>query len=274
MSLNKKRYKWIALVASFALVAYGCDNGEEETGAAENSGEEVSDNVIRVGATGQSFPNSYREGDELIGYDVEVLEHVAEHLGYEVDWTLASFDGLMGQLANNQIDTIANAFEVTEERAETYDFTTPYTYTSTGIAVHADSPFETVDDLDGETVGGVSGSNKVTILENHIEETGLDIDIRLYDTREGPQNDTENRRIAGYVQGKPILQSAINLTGLDFRILPDDLDNTEIAFPFLQNEEGEAFIEEFNEALEELREDGTLEELSLEYFGEDNTTED
>ncbi|MBU5195292.1 transporter substrate-binding domain-containing protein, partial [Vibrio cholerae] len=92
------------------------------------------------GATGQSFPNSYQEDGELIGFDVEVLETIAKNLGYKVQWTLAGFEGLVGQLGVGKLDTIANAFEYTEERAEQYNYSTTYSYTSTGIAVLKDSP--------------------------------------------------------------------------------------------------------------------------------------
>lgn len=263
----KKRLKIALFLSSIAVALYGC--GDSSASEEQESGN--SEEIITVGATGQSYPNSYRDGDELVGYDVEVLEEIADRLDYEIDWTLASFDGLMGQLATDQLDTISNAFEVTEERRETYDFTVPYTYTSTAIATSSESSFESLEDLAGETVGGVAGSNKITDLERYIEETGIDIDIRQYDTREGPQNDAENGRIAGYVQGEAILQAAINRAGLDLKIIPDTLSETEISFPFSRTERGEQLLEEFNVVLEELREDGTLAELSVKYFGEDNS---
>lgn len=238
-------------------------------GDTASSSEASEDNVLRVGATGQSFPNAYQEGEELVGYDVEVFETIAKNLGYEVEWTLTSFDGLLGQLSTGKINTIANAFEYTEERAKEYNYSTPYAYTSTGIAIHEDSNYETVADLEGETVAGVLGSNKMTVLENYLEETGLDIEVTQYETRDGPQSDTIKKAIAGYVQGKPILEATIKKSDLPLKVLEDDLENSEIGFPFAQTEEGDELREAFNAEIENMREDGTLAEISEKYYGYD-----
>lgn len=269
----KKTLKIILLagITILTLAACGSESTAEVTEPEDSSAEE--DKVIRVGATGQSFPNSYKENDQLVGFDVEVFEAISEHLGYEVEWTLASFDGLLGQLSTGKLDSIANAFEITDERKETYDFTDPYTYTSTAIAVLEDSSYASVADLESQQVGGVVGSNKVTILEQYIEETGIDIEIRQYDTREGPQTDTEKGQVAGYVQAKSILQATINQGDLPLRILPDELAQSYIAFPFAKTESGEKLLTEFNQGLAEIREEGLLSELSVKYFGEDITEE-
>ena len=141
-------------------------NSQEESTKTASKSETSDEKVIRVGATGQSFPNSYQEDGKLIGFDVEVLETIANNLGYKVQWTLAGFEGLVGQLGVGKLDTIANAFEYTEERAEQYNYSTTYSYTSTGIAVLKDSPYDSVKDLNGQTVAGVLGSNKINVLED------------------------------------------------------------------------------------------------------------
>lgn len=265
----KKIFKISTLVIIMAMISVLAACGDTTNA---NSSEDTEKKVLRVGATGQSFPNSFKEGDELVGYDVEVFETIAGNLGYEVEWTLTSFDGLLGHLSTNKIHTIANAFEYTEERAQTYNYSTPYAYTSTGIAVHKDSTYETVKDLEGEVVAGVLGSNKITVLEDYIDKNGLDIEVKQYETRDGPQIDTIKGVIAGYVQGKPILQATIKKGDLPLKILEDDLKSSDIGFPFAKTEEGDALREAFNAEIEKLKADGTLAKISEKYYGADIST--
>ncbi len=266
----KKFLKWFTL-AAIALVLVACGNSAstEEDSSATAEG----DKVIRVGATGQSFPNSYQEDGELTGFDVEVFNTVAANLGYEVEWTTGGFDGLVTQLNTGKLDTIANNFAATEERAEIYQFTTPYAYAHTALGVQADSDIQTIEDLEGQTIGGVAGSNKVDIITNYIEENGLDIEIRTYENREGPELDLNKGQVQAYVQDYAIIQAGITLKDLPFRTLEQTFSDDQVVFPFAQNDEGTALKEAFDAELENLRNDGTLAELSEKYYGEDITQE-
>lgn len=260
----KKLFKWVAF-AAIALVLAACGNGSSE----EASG----DKIMRVGATGQSFPNSYQEDGELTGFDVEVLETIAANLGYTVEWTTGGFDGLVTQLNTGKLDTIANNFAETEERAKVYQFSTPYAYAHTALGVLADSDIQSIEDLEGQTIGGVAGSNKVDIITKYIEENGLDIEIRTYENREGPELDLEKGQIQAYVQDYAIIQSSITLKDKPFRTLEETYSDDSVVFPFAQTDEGTELKEAFDAELEKLREDGTLAELSEKYYGEDITQE-
>ncbi|MCH4169209.1 MAG: transporter substrate-binding domain-containing protein [Streptococcaceae bacterium] len=269
----KKWTKLFAVAASLLVIStslVACSSSSTKETAKSDSDEKI---TLKVGATGQSFPNSYKDGDKLVGYDVEVLETIADKLGYELEWTTGAFDGLLASLNANKLDTIANNFAITPERSETVDFTEPYAYTASGIAVLEDSKYESTEDLAGETVGGVAGSNKLTELEAYIAETKLDIDIRQYDTREGPQEDTIKGQVAGYVQDKAVLAATIKKDDLALRVLPEDIATGEVAFPFAKNERGEKLRKAFDKELKVLLEDGTIKKLSEKYYGIDVTKE-
>lgn len=253
------------------LAACSTDGGE--TASSDVAGTTEEKIVLEIGATGQSFPNSYMEDNKLVGYDVEVIEAIAGNLGYEINWTTAAFDGLLASLNAGKLDTIANNFAITPERQENVNFTTPYAYTASGIAVKEDSEYQSTFDLDNETVGAVAGSNKLTELETYIAETGLNIDARHYDTREGPQEDTLKGQVAGYIQDKAVLAATIKKDGLGLRVLPENLVGGKVAFPFAKTEEGEALLAEFDAELQNLLADGTIKELSEKYYGIDVTAE-
>jgi putative amino-acid transport system substrate-binding protein len=107
----------ITLVALAGLgILSAC--GNQETNSSASSDSAASEKVLKVGSTGQSFPNGYKEGDKLVGFDVELAEKIAGNLGYKIEWVTTDFSGLMAQLESGRIDTVANAVAITEERSE------------------------------------------------------------------------------------------------------------------------------------------------------------
>ncbi|WP_010276057.1 amino acid ABC transporter substrate-binding protein [Paenibacillus senegalensis] len=259
----KKGYFALISLLIFSLFLAACSNSGSGTGSDDSK-------VLRAGATGQSYPNSYKEGDKLVGFDVEVIEHVAANLGYTVEWTNTDFSGLMGSLETGKIDTIANAVAVTPERAEKFDFSAPYSYAGVTIVTHEDNTdINTLDDLKGKTVAGVLGSQNVKNLQT-FDKNG-EINLRTYETRDGAQNDALNKRVDGYVNSKASLLAEIQKNNLPLKFVGDPFHYEDVAFPFVRNEQNAELIEQINNELQKLREDGTLKQLSEKYFGEDIT---
>lgn len=239
--------------------------------ACSSSGKDEEGKVLRVGATGQSYPNSYKDGDKLVGFDVEVIEKIAENLGYTVKWTNTDFSGLLGQLETNKIDTIANAVAVTSERKEKFAFTDAYSYVGVTIVTHEDNThIQTLDDLKGKTVSGVLGSQNVKNLQNF--DKNNEIELRTYETRDGAQNDVLNKRVDGYVNAKASLLAEIQKNNLPLKFVGEPFHYEDIAFPFVSNENNEKLIEQINAEIKKLQDDGTLKEISMKYYGEDITT--
>lgn len=258
----KKTYLALISMLVLALLITACSSSS--SGGAEEK------KVLRVGATGQSYPNSYKEGDKLVGFDVEVIEKVAENLGYTVEWTNTDFSGLLGQLETNKIDTIANVVAVTAERKEKFDFTEPYSYAGATIVTHQDNTnINTLDDLKGKTVSGVLGSQNVKNLQA-FDKNG-EITVRTYENRDGAQNDVLNKRVDGYVNTRSSLLAEINKNKLPLKFVGDPFHYEDIAFPFVKNGDNAALIEQINGEIQKLREDGTLKQISEKYFGEDIT---
>lgn len=227
--------------------------------------------VIRAGSTGQSYPNSYQEDGTLIGFDVEVIEAIAEKLGRTVEWTNADFSGLMGQLEARKLDTVANNVAVTEERSAQYDFTDPYAYMGAVVAtLGTNEELNSLEDLAGHTIAGVLGSNNTTHLETWAAENGVEVEVRTYETRDGAMQDLLSGRVDGYVQSSGVFLAEMQKSGADLKFVGEALAWESVAFPF---EKGSELVAQFNEQIAALTEDGTLSELSTTYYGEDVTVE-
>lgn len=246
-----------ALALSAAFLLAGCD--------AQNS-----DKTLRIGATGQSYPNAFKQNDKLVGFDVEVAETIAKDLGYQVNWVTADFSGLMGQLEANKLDTVANVVAITPARQEKYNFSATYGYYGSQIVTHKDNAgVNTLDDLKGKTVAGVLGSNHVNNLKKAFPDGS--VNIRTYESRDGAMNDALAKRVDGYINSGPILMAEINKRNLPFKLVGAPLVVEKVGFPFHKDQKGDALRKQFDDELAKMHSDGRLKALSEKYFGADIT---
>ncbi|MWP49678.1 MULTISPECIES: amino acid ABC transporter substrate-binding protein [unclassified Gilliamella] len=250
----------VLLLTSLTLI--GCDN--------QSNSKTTEQPTIKVGSTGQSYPNGYKQNGNLVGFDVEITEAIAKELGYKVEWVIAEFGGLMGQFDSGRLDTIANAVAVTPFRQAKYDFSNTYSFYGSQIVTHKDNNINTLSDFKGKTIAGVLGSNHINNLKKAFPNN--DITIKTYETQDGAMYDTEYQRVDGYINSKPILLAEIKRKNLPFKLIGEPITIEQVAFPFSKDEKGRALREKFNQALEKLKANGTLKNLSIKYFGEDITS--
>lgn len=83
----------------------------------------------------------------------------------------------------------------------------------------ADSDIQVIEGLEGKIIGGVAGSHKVDIKKQYKEDKRLDIEIRPYENREGPELDFEKGQIDAYAQDYMIILASIQLKNKSFRTL-------------------------------------------------------
>ncbi|MGP7816711.1 amino acid ABC transporter substrate-binding protein [Niallia sp. 01092] len=260
-----KKFLSLLLIGLLVVALAACGNGNK-------SGADKEEKVIKIGATGQSFPNTFKDGEKLTGFDVELTEAIAKNLGYEVKWTLTDFAGLMGQLEAGKLDTVANNVAVTEERKAKYNFTDGYTFSGTQVAVREDNDeINTLDDLKGKTISSVIGSNQGKNFEAW--DKNKIATLKPYETRESAMHEAVTGKVDGYVNSSAILKAEIKKSKLPLKLVGEPISHDVTAFPFAKNEEGDKLLKAFNEELKKLREDGTLKKLSEKYYGEDITIE-
>ncbi|QIQ21229.1 amino acid ABC transporter substrate-binding protein [Zophobihabitans entericus] len=254
----------VMLMGVVGLVLAGCDNQSSENAAAQSEQTQV----LKIGATGQSYPNSFKQDDKLVGFDVEVTEAIANELGYKVEWVNAEFGGLMAQLEAGRLDTVANAVAVTEARQQRYNFTIPYSYYGSQVVTNtANTDINTLEDLPGKTISGVLGSNHINVLRNAFPNN--EVNIRTYETRDGAMYDLVYNRVDGYVNSKPILLAEIKRNNLPFKLVGEPLVIEEVAYPFEKNAHGDELRAKFNQAIEKLSAEGVISKISIKYYGED-----
>jgi polar amino acid transport system substrate-binding protein len=263
--------KWFSSIVSgmFAvslLTACGA-SGEKTSGNAgesEPKAEKEEKQVLTMGTSADYPPFEYidtTKGDEIIGFDADLAKAITEELGYEVELVDMDFNGLIPALQAGKIDFIMAGMSPTEEREKSVDFSEPYYITKNLIVTEKDSGIEAIEDLKGKTVGVQVG----TIQEEKANEIQKTIDIKIENRNRIPeiiQEMKSNRFDAAVIEdvvAKSYFAKDENLTGFE---VPDaDKKGSAVAFP--NDSELKA---EFDRVLNEMRENGELDQLIEKWF--------
>jgi cystine transport system substrate-binding protein len=268
------RLSLLGTAAALALAVSGCsassNSGAGETGGASEAApstlQEIKDaGVLTVGTEGTYKPFSFHaDGNgELTGYDVEVITAVADKLGVDVKFEETQWDAIFAGLEAGRFDAIANQVSITDERKEKYDFSQPYTVSKGVIVTGADNDeITSFEDLKGKTTAQSLTSNWYELAQ----ESGAQVEA-----------------VEGWAQSVALLQQGRvdatindNLTYLDYQKTSNDPSIKVAAETDESSESAVAFpkgstdlVEAVDKALDDLRADGTLAEISTKYFGTD-----
>ena len=222
-----------------------------------------------VALEGAWQPWSYHDSsDTLVGYDVEVSRAIAEKLGVEPEYVESDWDSLFAGLDAGRYNMVCNGVEVTEERAKTYDFTTPYGYIHTALAVRKDNEdIHSFEDLKGKTTANSLASTYMELAESY------GATVQGIDTLEETIQLLTAGRIDATLNADVSFYDYLNVhPEADFKLVAQTAEASHVAIPVLKSEDT-AYLDALNAAIEELRADGTLKTLSEKYFGQDISSE-
>ncbi|PSQ16992.1 basic amino acid ABC transporter substrate-binding protein [Halobacteriales archaeon QS_8_69_26] len=220
-----------------------------------------------VPGTASGFaPFEYINDDgDLVGFDVELAEEAIDRAGYGVgDWVDQEFDTLLASLQNEDFDLAAAALSITPERQQNVDFTDPYYEVNQAVVVREGGDFSPsgTDDLSGRVIGAQGGTTGEGEVDKLIDDGVVDEDDkRTYDNYVLAIEDLENGNIDAVVVDVPVARNFA------------DSRSVEVAFTIETGEQyafamrnGDERIPEINDALTEIQDDGTYDDLVQKYF--------
>lgn len=254
-----------------SAAASGAASSAASTGAADQLAAIQTSGKLVVALEGAWQPWSYHdESDTLVGYDVEVSRAIAEKLGVEPEYVESDWDSLFAGLDAGRFDIVCNGVEVTDERAKTYDFTTPYGYIHTALAVRKDNEdIKSFEDLKGKTTANSLASTYMELAESY------GATVQGIDTLEETIQLLTAGRIDATLNADVSFYDYLNVhPDADFKLVAQTEDASHVAIPVRKGDDSASLLEAINTAIEELRADGTLKALGEKYFGQDISSED
>ncbi len=249
----------------------GAASSAASTGAADQLAAIQTNGKLVVALEGAWQPWSYHdESDTLVGYDVEVSRAIAEKLGVEPEYVESDWDSLFAGLDAGRFDIVCNGVEVTDERAKTYNFTTPYGYIHTALAVRKDNEdIKSFEDLKGKTTANSLASTYMELAESY------GATVQGIDTLEETIQLLTAGRIDATLNADVSFYDYLNVhPDADFKLVAQTEDASHVAIPVRKGDDSASLLEAINTAIEELRADGTLKALGEKYFGQDISSED
>lgn len=231
-----------------ALIAFfGCEKKEEKS-------------KVYVGMNADFAPFEYREGKNIVGFDVDLMREIAKISGIEVEFMDIQFDGLLPALELGKIDMIISGMTVTENRKKFVNFSDSYFNSTQVILVNSENQnIGNFSDLSGKVVGvalGFTGDLVVSKLPN--------VSVQKFNTASDLILALKSRKVEAVVLD---YETAKNYAAhnQDLKLIQSDAANEEYAIAMRKDEV--ELLQKVNEALKKIKENGTYDTLIAKYFG-------
>ena len=230
---------------------------------AEDGGEMADLGTVTIGMNAEYPPFEFvNEEGTITGFDVELIDAIADEAGFEYELVNTRWDGIFVALASGEFDAVISAATITEERAEMVDFSDPYFDAGQVITVRADeAEIEGPEDLAGVRVGvqlGTTGDIWLT------EET--DAEVVRYDENTLAFQALANGDVDAAVADSPTAAELVKANPeMDLKLLEGVY--TDEQYGIAVNEERGDLLQAINEGLAAVRASGEYDEIYNKYFG-------
>lgn len=269
-----KKLKFINEILGILLLAtmfVGCSGSSNEK-TTDKSGTEVKTIVI---GTGNAFkPYCYLDDTgNLAGYEIEVLKEINKKLPqYKFEFSQLEFKNILLSLESNKVDVGAHQFERNSEREAKYLFgTESYTNFILRITVDKDrTDINSIKDLEGKKVQTSAGSNSAYVLEKYNKEHNNAINL-VYSSEDASTTvkNIEDGRVDAFISIKRVVDSYNKTYGDKLKTVGDPIATSNTYYVFRKDDT--QLQSDFDKALKELKDDGTLEKISIDILGGDYT---
>jgi ABC-type amino acid transport substrate-binding protein len=217
--------------------------------------------TIMVAFNPEYPPFEYVDNGEFVGYDVDLINAIAEKAGFEVEFNAMAFDSVISEVMTNPNTIGVSGISITDERKLNVDFSEGYINAGLIVVVKADSGYTTAEDLKGKKIGAQLG----TTSDFAAEEITGQANTETYKTFLDAIKDLQGNRLDAVIVDKPVGMAL--LAGLaDDNLIIVDMGLQADWYGIEVNKENPELLEKINNALKELEAEGFYEELAVKYF--------
>ncbi|MHC0038238.1 ABC transporter substrate-binding protein [Pseudoneobacillus sp. C159] len=257
----KKNLLALTMILTLILLA-AC--GTSKSNDAANRDSTTDKKVLVMGTSADFAPfESRTPAGEFEGFDIDVAHYIADELGYELKIEDMKFDGLIGALQTNRVDMVLAGMSATEKRKANVDFSTPYHHSGEMFITLKDSDITALEAIEGKKLGVQLG----TIQEEgakKIQET-VNFELKPIDNAAVLIQELLTKRIDVAYMDKTVAEGYMAEQGLvGFDDPTTSSPGMAVAFP-----KGSKLVEEVNNVLKKMEENGKLEELKEKWLKEE-----
>jgi polar amino acid transport system substrate-binding protein len=263
----KKSRLWallaVLVLVAVPLVAAGCGDDDDDGDGGGGGGADlglIQEGELLAGIDTPFPPFEKGHPPNVTGYDIDVINAIADELGLEVVQRETSFDTIFRDVAQGKFDVAVAASTITPERERTVDFTDPYYLADQSLLVAEDeTEIQSQEDLGGKIVG----AQDATTGEAYADEETDASEVRGFPGGTDAINALKAGQIDAVIVDSPVAEDAVeNVGGL--KIAEKIVTRELYGFSFAPD--NDALREAFNEALATIKENGTLADLYKKYF--------
>lgn len=235
------------------------DTQIHDTSTGGSSGGNLAELLI-VGTDPGFKPFEYKEGQQIVGFDIDLSRQIAKDLGKRIKVEEMAFDGLLPALQAGRIDMIIAGMTVTPDRAKNAAFSDPYYSATQRVMVRRDHQrIKTVADLVGTRIGvqlGTTGDNLARGIQ------GAQV-VQLPSTASVAQEISAGKIDAGILDDGPATQYLA--TNPQLMVLPQRLSSEDYAIALRKSDT--TLRQQINKSIATMKQDGRYQQLMKKYFG-------
>ena len=273
-----KKLLVLALAASMTLGLAACGSSSSDK-AADTAPAETTESADAAESTGSDKtwviamdtvfrPFEYTdEKGEFVGIDVDIIKAVAANQGFNIDIQSLGWDAAVTAVQAGQADALLAGASITDERkANGWIFSDSYYDSYQVFAAKTDSGIESLDDLKGKTIAVKNATAGANYAESLKDEYGFKIDT--YEDSPTMYQAVVLGQADACVEDKPIMADNIKTGGLDLTIVESTASEVAPYGFAIMNEDNQELLDMFNKGLQEIKDNGTYEEILNKYLGE------
>ena len=215
--------------------------------------------TIKIVSDTAYAPFEFKDTDQTYkGIDVDIINKVAEIKGWNIQMSYPGFDAAVNAVQSGQADAIMAGMTKTKERENVFTMSDTYYDTKVVIATTKSTKITKYEELSGKTVGVKNGTAAQRFLESIKDKYGFT--IKTFDTGDLMNNSLSTGAVNAIMDDKPVIEYAIN-QGQDLSINMDGEAVGSFAFGVKKGSKYEYLVTEFNEALAQMKKDGSLDKI-------------
>jgi len=254
----KNKFFMLMLVLVIGVLA-ACGAKDDNATNSNTGSDTAGKQVLKVGTSADYAPFEYvdaAKGEEIIGFDIDLIKLVGEKLGVEMQVQDMDFNSLVPSLQAGKIDVVISGMTPNEEREKVVDFSDKYNQTEQVIVVKKDSGIKKEADLAGKKVGVQTAS----IQENLGKAIAKKVDVSIEGRTRIPEivQDMMSKRLDGAIMeggvAKGYLKTNDKLAAFPVEEQPED-------YKAIAVQKGSDLKDKINKALKELADEGKIQQL-------------